>query len=83
MTCSSGCPTPGSHESYGQCIRAKHLEFENPEAHKFNQGVRDSQESYAAARRAGIQPKTLWQKDIKEAWKLTDKLGRPYRADKD
>ena len=23
MNCSTGCPTPGAHESWGECVRAK------------------------------------------------------------
>ena len=23
MSCSSGCPTPGAHETWGECVRSK------------------------------------------------------------
>lgn len=81
MPCSTGCPNPGSHQTWGQCVRAKDLEIENPEARKFNTGIYAQQDAYREARNAGLQPKTVWKKDVDQAWRITEKTGTPYRAD--
>jgi hypothetical protein len=80
MPCSSGCRSQ-SHESYGACLRAKNLEVQPVEAHKFNRAQENDIKEYGKARRAGIQPATLSRADVEIAWKMTDKLGVPFRAD--
>jgi hypothetical protein len=82
MACSSGCPTPGVHESFGACLRSKHLHVEGVEAHQHNQSVRSQQAAYAEARRAGLQPDTVFKKDVDRAWRLTDQTGVAYRGDR-
>lgn len=81
MACSSGCRTPGAHSSWGECVRAKRLQVEGVEAHKYNQGVRAQQNEYAKARMAGLQPEGIGKKDVEQAWAYTEHLGVPYRAD--
>lgn len=80
--CSSGCPTPGLHESFGACLRAKKLQIENPAARKHDQKVNSDLNSYREARAAGIQPASIWKKDVENAWRISDAIGTPYRADK-
>ena len=80
MACSAGCPT-GNHLSYGSCLRAKHLEVANPEATKHNKAQNGQLNEYVRAREAGLQPKTVFKNDVDTAWKLSDKLGSPFRAD--
>jgi hypothetical protein len=82
MSCSSGCPTPGRHESFGACVRAKHLEIADVQAHKFNQSISKQQNAYVDARRAGLQPANVFKKDVDKAWAETERTGVPYRADK-
>lgn len=81
MACSSGCLSPGRHETWGDCVRAKHLQIQNVQAHKFNQSVRDDLDAYRNARSAGIQPASTGRKDVENAWRLTDQMGTPFRAD--
>lgn len=53
--CSTGCPTPGQHLTWGECIRAKNIEAAPPDA----QGRRDwdsGLRAYREARRQGMQP---------------------------
>lgn len=79
--CSSGCPTPGKHSSFGACLRAKRLQIENPEARKHDQHVNSELNAYRDARAAGIQPQTIFKKDVENAWRISDAIGTPYRAD--
>lgn len=81
MACSSGCRTPGSHQSYGECLRAKNLQVQDVEAHKFNSGVNRELDDYRDARSAGLQPASTRRRDIDAAWKITEATGQPFRAD--
>lgn len=81
MTCSSGCATQ-NHSSWGECVRSKGLEVADVAAHKFNQFRNRELDNYVNARKAGLQPETVFKKDVDQAWKITDKTGTPYRADK-
>jgi hypothetical protein len=82
VACSSACPTPGLHESYGACLRAKSLQVADVTAHKYNQGQTKALNAYVDARRAGLQPETVFKKDTDKAWRITEKTGVPFRADK-
>jgi hypothetical protein len=62
-------------------LRAKNLEVQPVEAHKFNRAQEHEIKEYGKARRAGIQPASLSKADVDIAWKMTDKLGVPFRAD--
>lgn len=81
MACTSGCPTPGAHASWGECARSKHVQIEGVQAHQYNVGMRKQAEEYVKARAAGLQPATVFKKDVDKAWRLTDKTGAPFRAD--
>lgn len=81
MACSSSCSTPGVHESYGACLRSKALQVADPTAHKFNQNRTSEINAYVRARQAGLQPETVFKKDVDAAWRKTEKTGTPFRAD--
>lgn len=81
MACSSGCRTQ-DHESWGACLRAKSLQVADVTAHKFNQSQNTQIKQYVRAREAGLQPATVFKKDVDAAWKATEKTGTPFRADK-
>lgn len=51
-------------------------------AHKFNQSQNTQIKQYVRAREAGLQPATVFKKDVDAAWKATEKTGTPFRADK-
>lgn len=79
--CSSGCPTPGAHKTFGECLRSKDLQLSNLQAkayHKYNDGEIDA---YADARRQGIQPETTKAADVTSAVMLSEATGVAYRAD--
>jgi hypothetical protein len=76
--CSSGCPQPGSHATYGECLRAKGLGVElNGGANRRWDAELDL---YRSARLQGIQPATTMTRDIRAALDASDTLGRPYDA---
>jgi hypothetical protein len=80
MACSSSCRTQ-DHRSYGECLRAKSLQIADVTAHKFNTGQHRQIKEYVRAREAGLQPASVFKKDVDAAWKATEKTGVPYRAD--
>lgn len=82
MPCSSGCLNPGTHSSYGECLRSKRLEIGNAEVHKFASKQTGELNRYVDARKAGMQPETTRAKDVLYAEKRSESLGRPFRADK-
>lgn len=63
-------------------MRAKRLTIADPTAHKFNQGRYREVDAYVDARKAGLQPETVFKKDVDFAWRETERTGKPYRADK-
>jgi hypothetical protein len=86
MSCASSCKTPGTHNSYGECLRSKGiavtgLESTSPsftrEAEKtFNSDV----DAYSAARAQGIQPATTARRDIDAAVEASQRLQVPFDA---
>lgn len=81
MACSSGCPTQ-DHESYGDCLRAKHLQVADIEAHKSNQKLNRTLDDYRTAREAGLQPDGVYAGQVRDAWRKSDETGEAYRADR-
>lgn len=79
--CSSGCPTPGKHKTFGECLRSKNLQVQDVEAHKHNTAQSKALDDYRAARRDGLQPESLSPKHVRQAREITDLTGVPYRAD--
>lgn len=76
MSCTSGCPTPGAHESWGACLRAKAIQVQP--------GIMESESrkafdldlsSYASARAEGLQPKSPDHAAVVEARKFSDATG--------
>lgn len=81
MACSSGCALQ-NHASWGECVRSKSLEVADVAAHKYNQAQNSQMNEYVKARYAGLQPKSVFKKDVDAAWRITEAQGSPYRADK-
>jgi len=74
MSCTSGCPTPGAHESWGACLRAKNPRVGDLNVTANKQFSRDN-DAYRAARKQGIQPQTTQRVDVERAVKQSDKQG--------
>ena len=81
MACTSGCPTPGLHQSLGECARSKRLQVADIRAHQYNTGVNRELDAYREAREAGLQPASTRGADVAKAWQITDATGTPFRAD--
>jgi len=74
MACSSGCPTPGAHRSYGHCLKSKGAHVSNEiratamDRGKWNAELR----AYAAARAEGLQPEGVSMREIDAAKRAAD-----------
>lgn len=85
MTCRSGCRSK-DHGSYAECLRAANISsnelMNNPKAHLYAKTKADLA-AYQSARRNGIQPEGTTVEKVKAAQAATERLGRPYNAEKD
>lgn len=81
VACSTGCPTQ-DHPDWGSCVRSKRLQTADVTAHQFNTSLYHTQDEYRRAREDGLQPENVTMSAINEARRLSDALGKPYRADK-
>jgi hypothetical protein len=85
--CSSGCPTPGAHRTWGECMRAKNTRvgwaasaqnLDLSREKRFQKELSD----YRDARRQGVQPGGTTGRKVEEAMKLSDMTGTAYNAEK-
>jgi hypothetical protein len=86
MPCSSGCPNPGSHSSYGQCMRAKRqmVGFARSAygADKTRDNLHERELSlYRDLRAQGIQPDGTGMDKLKFAEKMSSDAGMAYGRD--
>jgi uncharacterized membrane-anchored protein len=84
--CTSGCPAPGTHRTWGECLRAKAPRIgwahSAVGADLTAQKKWDSRlQEYRAARRQGIQPDSTQLEDVRRAVQLSNDAGVAYRAD--
>lgn len=87
MACSSGCPTPGAHKTWGECLRAKNTRVGWANSASGLDLTREKKwdaenQLYADARRQGIQPAGTSTAKIQHAMKVSEKTGRAYNAEK-
>lgn len=73
MSCTSGCPTPGAHNTWGECLRAKALEvtpslMQRPSRQRWDAELH----AYGEARRQGIQPKGTQMHQVRAAVEAAD-----------
>ncbi len=85
MACSSSCLTPGAHETWGACVRAKNLKtavsIPGKDYDRSGQKAWDRRiDSYKAARAEGIQPASTRASDIQTAVKTSDATGTAFVA---
>lgn len=86
MACSSTCETR-DHASFGECLRAKHLNIGYARSaiglDLTRQKRWDSRlQEYRDARRQGIQPRTSRLKDIRHAIKVSNETGVAFDGTK-
>lgn len=76
--CSSGCAAPGTHSSYGECLRSKGvgLELHGGANRRWDAEL----DLYRSARLQGVQPATTRTPDIRRALDASDRLGKPFDA---
>lgn len=80
VACTSGCPTPGAHASWGECARAKgsRVLYANSASggDYSQQKAWDAElDSYREAKSQGIQPASTRMRDIRLATDLSDAAG--------
>lgn len=76
MACSTGCPTPGAHGSYGECLRSKSLrpmwlggvQPSKTEQDRFSR----TNERYRDAVAAGLSPAAVSDRAVDAAYKLAE-----------
>lgn len=79
MACSSSCPTPGAHASYGACLRAKNLRVAEVDTSQQKRADRNL-DKYADARKHGIQPESTRPHHVEQAIRISEKTGTAYQA---
>lgn len=62
-------------------MRSKGLQIADVGAHLFNTKQSGELNNYVKAREAGLQPASVFKKDVDAAWKATEATGVPFRAD--
>ena len=85
MACTSGCPTPGAHANWGECLKAKGMRIayaasasgqDKSAQDRFDRDL----DFYAAARSEGIQPMGTKRHQVEHAFRESDKSGEAYDA---
>lgn len=72
--CSMGCPTPGAHATWGECIRAKGA-YIAPPGRAGRQAHDAELSAYASARGQGIQPAGTQMHQVRQAFREADRTG--------
>lgn len=85
MNCSSGCPTPGAHATWGECMRAKNTRVGWAASAAGRDKTRDKNwdrelQEYRDARAQGIQPRGTSTAAIREAVDISQVTGKAYDA---
>lgn len=78
--CSTGCPTPGRHRSFGECLRAKGLQIGDLKGHDVNKRGETDLQAYANARRQGIQPSGIDRASVDRAVRISEADGTAFTA---
>lgn len=72
--CRSGCPTPGQHQSWGECARAANLQV-GPADTASRKSWDANLSKYRDARRQGLQPQMPNAKSAEAAMRVADITG--------
>lgn len=76
--CSSSCPTPGAHKSWGDCVRSKGLQIGDVANHDNHRKTEKELQSYRDARSQGVQPEGTRTSQIRVAMDVSDATGVAY-----
>lgn len=85
MNCSSRCLTPGSHKTFGECIRAMNVKVGYCRSAAGLDLTRQKKwdaelSAYKAARSEGIQPEGTTMAKVRKAVEISDNAGKAYDA---
>lgn len=75
MACSTGCINPGSHATWGECVRGKALHIGDLKGHETNKKWDSDLDAYASARRQGIQPAGIERDKVDAAVQVSEAIG--------
>lgn len=80
--CRTGCPTPGSHPSWGACARASRIQIGDVAGRMNNLAWDHELDAYEGAVRQGIEPRNTTLRETKAAIEFADRtgLGDPWGA---
>jgi hypothetical protein len=81
--CSSGCPTPGAHKSWGECVRSKNAKtlWVAPDNNLTTQKQWQKDiDAFRAAKRQGINPEGSGRAQVERAIKVSNETGNPFGA---
>lgn len=70
MSCRSGCPTPGSHKTWGDCAKSADLQIDRHglAGHRGVERDKDNRlDRYRSIRHAGVQPAGTSWRQIRDA----------------
>lgn len=86
MSCSSGCPNPGSHGSYGECLRSKSTKVAYCNSAGGSDATRQRKwdrelDRARSLMSQGIRPDNTFGPALDKAERISDATGVPYRAD--
>lgn len=85
MACTTGCPNPGTHETWGACLKSKDLRaavsipgkgYDRAVQSRWDKRI----DAYKQARSEGIQPQSTRASDIQAAVKTSDAQGSAFIA---
>lgn len=80
MGCTTGCPTPGAHSTWGACARAKRLHVGDVKGRNGNKKWDADLQAYADARRQGIQPAGTERHHVDRAVRISEADGKAWQA---
>lgn len=78
--CSSSCPTPGAHKTWGECVRAKSVQVGDLKGHVVNKRGESDLDAYKRARDLGIQPSGIERSAVDRAVRISDSTGKAFDA---
>lgn len=73
--CTSGCPTPGVHGTWGECLRSKAIQFTEIAGHEARKANDNELQAYYDARMQGVQPKGTRLEQTRQALEFANKTG--------
>lgn len=80
MNCTSGCSAPGTHASWGECLRGKNIQLGDVRGVGTTKTWDADLSAYADARKAGIQPAGTERHHVDRAVRLSESTGNAWQS---